>query len=67
MYRFDPDEEEYYLDCYDEMHNHVLCSEPRIMPLVKKNTKKPAYETPSFFKFESLTAPDFEGLKAQIV
>ena len=23
-YKYDDDEEEYYLDCYDEMHNHVL-------------------------------------------
>ena len=31
IYRYD--EEEYFLSCYDEMHNHVLSLEPRIMPM----------------------------------
>ena len=36
IYKYDPDEEEYYLDCYDEMHNHALVYESRIMPFPKK-------------------------------
>jgi hypothetical protein len=32
IYKYDMDEEEYFLSCYDEMHNHMLTLEPRIMP-----------------------------------
>ena len=27
IYKLDEDEDEYYLDCYDEMHNHALITE----------------------------------------
>lgn len=42
MYKYDDDEEEFYLDCYDEMHNHVLIADPRIMPFPKKNFSRPS-------------------------
>ena len=33
-YIYNEDEEEYYLGDYDEMHNHVLTDDPRIMPMI---------------------------------
>jgi hypothetical protein len=41
IYKYDHDEEEYYLDCYDEMHNHALVIDPRIYPMPRKNYCKP--------------------------
>lgn len=55
-YVYDDDEEEYSLDCYDEMHNHMLCSEPSIIPFQKKTVLKPTFPTVAFFKFEELKA-----------
>lgn len=54
IFKLDEDEEEYYLDCYDEMHNHVLTDDPRIFPMPRKNYCKPRYETPLFFRFEAI-------------
>ena len=63
IYRFDDDEEEYNLDCYDEMHNHVLNLEPRIMPMPKHNVVKPIYNTPLFFRFNEVISPNFENFE----
>ena len=66
IYRLDRDEDEFFLDCYDEMHNHMLCSEPRIMPSQKKALRKPTYTTPAFQMFEEVNAADQEAFKTQV-
>lgn len=68
VYKYDEDEEEYGLDSYDEMHNHVLNFESsRIMPLPKTNIVKPIYETPLFFRFNSIIASNFDQFIHQVV
>ena len=62
----DEDEEEWFLDCYDEMHNHVLASEPRIIPQTKTTFKKPVFETPCFLKFKEIEADSFEEFKTTV-
>ena len=48
IYKLDEDEEEYYLDCYDEMHNHALI--PENLPYAPQKLLQA--ETPKFFGFE---------------
>ena len=67
IYKFDEDEEEYYLACYDEMHNHVLIDDPRIFPMPGKNFCKPRFSTPIFIKFERIDAPNWDSLSKQII
>jgi len=67
IYRYDFDEEEFYLDCYDEMHNHVLCADPRILPYSNKNIVKPTFETPSFVQFEVVKSKTFDDFKSKII
>ena len=56
MYKYDDDEEEFYLDCYDEMHNHVLIADPRIMPFPKKNFSRPRFPTSKVFVYDLIKA-----------
>ena len=67
IYRYDEDEEEFYLDCFDEMHNHVLCHDPRILPYSKKNVIKPTFETPSFVQFQVVKSNNFADFKNKII
>lgn len=53
-YRYDADEEEYYLHHFDEMHNHLLVKDPRLYPQQKSMMLRPTFETPSFFVFETV-------------
>ena len=59
----DQDEEEWYLACYDEMHNHLLCEEPRVMPVSHKNIVKPIFETPHFHVYDTVKADNCDQLK----
>jgi len=60
IYKYNEDEEEFYLDCFDEMHNHLLVNEPRIMPYQKKSVRKPIFTTPMFFRFQTFKANDLK-------
>ena len=51
------------MDCYDEMHNHVLTYESRIMPFPKKALYRPQFKTPKFFVFQNITAADADDFK----
>lgn len=35
MYKYSHDDEEYFLESFDEMHNHLLVPEPGIIPFTK--------------------------------
>jgi hypothetical protein len=67
IYKLDEDEEEYYLDCYDEMHNHVLTDFPRIIPMPRKSYCKARFQTPHFFRFEKVDARDEAELAAKVI
>jgi hypothetical protein len=45
------------------MHNHILTDDPRIFPMPRKNYYKPRFETPQFFRFESISATDDSGFQ----
>jgi hypothetical protein len=66
IYKLDEDEEEYYLDCYDEMHNHVLTEDPRVIPMPRKNYCRPRFPTPHANRFELVKAADEEELVAKV-
>lgn len=67
IYKYNEDEEEFYLDCYDEMHNHLLVNDPRIIPYQKKNQLKPIFNTPLFFRFQTFRSIDFSHFKEQVL
>lgn len=47
MYRLDEDEEGYYLESYDEMHNHMLIADSGFMPFPKNYVVRPTFPTPN--------------------
>ena len=67
QYLYNYDEEEYYLGDYDEMHNHALILDPKIMPLISKNQRKPIYQTPQFFRFSQIQADCLDALTHQVL
>lgn len=66
IYRYNVDEEEYFLESYDEMHNHILAGEPRIIPYVKKHLINPIYATPMFESFKRVEAFNFDELQNRV-
>ena len=56
IYKYEEDEEEYYLSSYDEMHNHILTEDPRIFPVPGKNSARPRFPTPGFGNFSLVPA-----------
>jgi len=66
IYKFNEEEEEFYLDSYDEMHNHLLVEDPRIMPYVKKSYRKPIFMTPVFFKFQTFRAKQVQEFQENV-
>lgn len=66
VYKYNEDEEEFYLASFDEMHNHMLVPDPGIIPFVKKQQRRPIFPTPMFFKFQNFKAADFEDFQNQL-
>jgi hypothetical protein len=66
VYKYSIDEDEFYMESYDEMHNHLLVPDPRIIPFVKKSVKKPIFQTPMFFRFQTYKADNFDHFQHQV-
>ena len=56
IYRLDEDEEGYYLESYDEMHNHMLVADSGFMPFPKNYVVRPTFITPIFTPFLQIMA-----------
>lgn len=66
-YKWSDDQEEYFLQCYDEMHNHILQVDSGIIPYQRKSLMKPSFQTPMFFRFQTYKVNSFEEFKNQVI
>ena len=52
IYRYDDEEEDFFLESYDEMHNHMLIADSGFMPFPKNYVVRPTFPTPIFTPFQ---------------
>jgi len=66
-YKLHKEQQEFYLVDYDEMHNHLLCDKPAIMPLPPKHKSLQKFPTPKFDElFTSFDVSDPRSLQKKL-